>query len=159
MQSFCTDASNYLLFLLRRLRLKHKFQMIPMCKEVVYIKPFPENAFFSIYIILPNVSVETKRCVKWHCCVTGGRNSRYCSLHEVRRTCRTSPAKIENVRRRAPVNQMSGKEVEMSGEAKKTSCTLLSCNSDAQFRPMCDSNSDSRLIQKSDSNSDSDPGP
>ncbi len=42
------------------------------------------------------------------------------SLHEVRRTCRTSPAKMKNVRRRTPVkfNQMSGKEV------KKTSCRL-----------------------------------
>ncbi len=43
------------------------------------------------------------------------------SLHEVRRTCRTSPAKIKNVRRKAPVkfNQMSGEEVEMSSEAQK----------------------------------------
>ncbi len=43
------------------------------------------------------------------------------SLHEVRRTCRTSPAKMKNVRRRAPVkfNQMSGEEVKMSGEAQK----------------------------------------
>ena len=49
--------------------------------------------------------------------IDDGKNS----LHEVRRTCRTSPAKIENVRRRAPVkfNQMSGEEVEMSGEAQK----------------------------------------
>ncbi len=43
------------------------------------------------------------------------------SLHEVRRTCRTSPAKTENVRRGATVkfNQMSGEEVKMSGEAQK----------------------------------------
>ncbi len=43
------------------------------------------------------------------------------SLHEVRQTCRTSPAKMKNVRRRAPVkfNQMSGEEVKMSGEAQK----------------------------------------
>ncbi len=47
-------------------------------------------------------------------------------LHEVRRTCRTCPATMKNVRRRAPLefNQMSGDEVEMSGEAKKTLCTL-----------------------------------
>ncbi len=43
------------------------------------------------------------------------------SLHEVCRTCRTSPAKTKNVRRRAPVkfNQMSDEEVEMSGIAQK----------------------------------------
>ena len=43
------------------------------------------------------------------------------SLHEVRRTCRTSPAKMKNVRRRTPVkfNQMSSEEVKMSGEAQK----------------------------------------
>ena len=43
------------------------------------------------------------------------------SLHEVRRTCRTSPVKTKNVWRRATVkfNQMSGEEVKMSGEAQK----------------------------------------
>ncbi len=43
------------------------------------------------------------------------------SLHKVRRTCRTSPATIKNVRQMAPVkfNQMSGEEVKMSGQAKK----------------------------------------
>ncbi len=48
------------------------------------------------------------------------------SLHEVRRTCRTSPAKMKNARRRAPVkfNQMSGEEVKCPAKLKKTSCTL-----------------------------------
>ncbi len=43
------------------------------------------------------------------------------SLHEVRRTCRTSPAKMKNVRQRATVklNQMSGEEVKMYSEAQK----------------------------------------
>ncbi len=48
----------------------------------------------------------------------GGQKS---SLHEVRRTCRTSTAKIRNVRGRTAVKftQMSDEKVKMSGEAQK----------------------------------------
>ncbi len=54
------------------------------------------------------------KCVDWYDTV-------YTKFAGHGAACRTSPAKIKNVRRRVPVkfNQMSGEEVEMSGEAQK----------------------------------------
>ena len=63
------------------------------------------------------------RWKKWlHLPLICAENRRsFSSLHEVRRTCRTCPAKLKNDRRGPPVkfNQMSGEEVQMSGEAKR----------------------------------------
>ncbi len=79
-------------------------------------------------VCIPSVSIMCMTISRHvHFCTSTPLYPCTCSLHEVRRTCRTSPAKKKWRRAPAKFNQMSGDEVEMSGKAKKlcVHCKLL----------------------------------
>ncbi len=84
---------------------------MPFCCRICFTEKKEKGSWKESKIFIDRITLHTlSQChtsAEW-------TFSTVCSLHEVRRTCRTSPAKMKNVWRRATVefNQMSG-------EAKK----------------------------------------